>query len=38
MIRSHDEDELVGVTKTHVKKAHDMNLSDEEAKKQIKYN
>ncbi|MCL5432545.1 MAG: DUF1059 domain-containing protein [Patescibacteria group bacterium] len=37
MIRSHDEDEVVDTTKSHLKKIHNQEISDEEAKKQIVY-
>jgi predicted small metal-binding protein len=36
MVRSHDEKEVVGFAKTHVKKAHKMKTTDKELKAMVK--
>jgi len=33
MVRSHDEKELIDIVKAHAKKAHKMNMSDDEIRK-----
>ena len=36
MIRSHDETELMSMVKSHVRSAHQKNLSDQEVKDKMK--
>lgn len=36
MVQSHDEKELMEITKQHAKKYHDKTITDEDVKKMIK--
>ena len=36
MVRSHDEKELIDITRAHAKKSHDMSVTDADVKKMMK--